>query len=162
MKRIDFDIETAKKIQNGEIEGRIETRDGHSVRVLCWDRKDEDDPIIALVKYNDKECLNTYGISGRYHKNKEYSSDLVLYVKEHKSPLLDRLKAERDDLIGKIDRLAKFLTDDEKTEEYDPEYIALMNVQQSIMISYSTVLLLRIQRVEKALQEKNADNKSEE
>ena len=48
-KTIPFDLETAKKIQAGEIEGKIITEHGDSVRVICWDRLDKTHPIIALV-----------------------------------------------------------------------------------------------------------------
>ena len=37
--RVPFDVEMAKKITNGEVEGRVVTRDGRSVRILCFDRK---------------------------------------------------------------------------------------------------------------------------
>ena len=36
--RYKFDISLAKKIQNKEIEGKIVTRDGRNVRILCFDR----------------------------------------------------------------------------------------------------------------------------
>lgn len=38
-KRVPFDLDTAKKIQAGEIEGRIVTDKGASVRILCYDLK---------------------------------------------------------------------------------------------------------------------------
>ena len=37
--RVPFDVEMAKKISDNDIEGRIETRDGRSVRIICWDAK---------------------------------------------------------------------------------------------------------------------------
>lgn len=47
--KVPFDVELAKKITNKEIEGRIVTRDGRSARIVCWDRKYDKYPIIALI-----------------------------------------------------------------------------------------------------------------
>lgn len=33
---VPFDIEKAKAIQNGELEGKIITHDGRSVRIVCF------------------------------------------------------------------------------------------------------------------------------
>jgi len=53
-KIIPFDLETAKKIQAGEIEGRIKTNDGENVRIVCWNRIDNyAGPIIALYTDNN-------------------------------------------------------------------------------------------------------------
>lgn len=52
--RVPFNVEMAKKIQAGEVDGKIVTRDGRNVRVVCWDRKDVDYPIIALIDNAEK------------------------------------------------------------------------------------------------------------
>lgn len=46
--RYKFDISLAKKIQNKEIEGKIVTRDGRNVRILCFDRNSID-CIVVLI-----------------------------------------------------------------------------------------------------------------
>lgn len=48
--KVPFDVELAKRIQSGECEGRIVTRDGENVRILCFDRKGTELPIVALVE----------------------------------------------------------------------------------------------------------------
>jgi len=48
-KRVPFDIELAKKIQAGEIEGRVRIGKYNDVRIICLDRKGKVDPIVALV-----------------------------------------------------------------------------------------------------------------
>lgn len=35
--KVPFEVELAKKITNGEVEGRIVTRGGRSARVVCYD-----------------------------------------------------------------------------------------------------------------------------
>lgn len=62
-KKIPLDIELAKKITNGEVKGRIVTRDGRQVRIICFD-KEGYYPIVALVK-------NPCGVENTYSYNKE-------------------------------------------------------------------------------------------
>lgn len=65
-KIIPFDLETAKKIQAGEIEGKIKSPYGIDVRIICWDKMCYGDeyPIVALVKGKIQEAIyevNVYG-----------------------------------------------------------------------------------------------------
>lgn len=46
---VPFDLAKAKAIQNGELEGKIVTRDGRNARIICWDRNNETYPIVVLV-----------------------------------------------------------------------------------------------------------------
>ena len=46
---IPFDVERAKRIQAGEEPGKIMTRNGHNVRVVCWGRAGSSFHIIALI-----------------------------------------------------------------------------------------------------------------
>lgn len=84
--KIPFEIELAKRIQNGEAKGRIVTRDGRSVRVICWDRKDKDYPIVCLVCNDSEENIENYTTQGAWDidiscKVKNY--DLMLEVPEY-------------------------------------------------------------------------------
>lgn len=69
-KRIPFNVELAKKIVNGEFEGRIVTMEGRKVRIVCWDKKPIDEramdlPIVALLQNDcEGEMLNTYTEEG--------------------------------------------------------------------------------------------------
>ena len=60
---IPFEVEKAKKIQAGELPGKIVTHDGKNARIVCWDRKTEQKyKIVSLsdtgkfefVSYNDE------------------------------------------------------------------------------------------------------------
>lgn len=42
----------------------IVTRDGNLVRIICTDRDDENDPIVALVRYEDGEAVMKYNENG--------------------------------------------------------------------------------------------------
>ena len=74
-KRIHFDLEIAKKIQTGEIKGRIVCINGKIPRILCFDKKVTDYPIVALIEdIHGKEfirCYDKYGIvwSETYQNN---------------------------------------------------------------------------------------------
>lgn len=65
MVKVPFEVELAKKITNGEIEGRVLTRNGESVRLLSFDRKDEYRPVIALVNNGAMEIVCALGIDGK-------------------------------------------------------------------------------------------------
>lgn len=53
-----FDVEAAK---NGAV---IETKEGYSVRILCYDRKGTDYPIIALLNLDGIELCSSYTFKG--------------------------------------------------------------------------------------------------
>jgi hypothetical protein len=81
--RISFDIEIAKKIINGKIKGKIITREGQDVRILCFDAKG-DNPIVALVKKaNNTEEVVTYPEDGCIFKQGVSTLDLKLEVPEY-------------------------------------------------------------------------------
>ena len=58
-KRVPFNLELAKKITNVEVKGHIVTRDGRQARIICFDRKENEDifdppkNIVALVTNKD-------------------------------------------------------------------------------------------------------------
>lgn len=62
-KRIPFDIELAKKIQAGEIEGRIVTDTEIPVKILCFDRKVPEYIIVGLVNGYSVFCYSKDGVS---------------------------------------------------------------------------------------------------
>lgn len=79
---IPFDVQRAKRISNGEEEGKIVTRDGRNVRIVCWDAK-SDDLIIALVEdKNGVECPYSYLNNGSYHIGERNDIDIMLSVPE--------------------------------------------------------------------------------
>lgn len=83
LKQIPFCLETAKKIQNGEEQGKIKTRNGYDVRVICWDKKCEHFPMVCLIKTNENlEYTGHYtekGTSIAFIKH-ELLSDLILEI----------------------------------------------------------------------------------
>ena len=67
-----FNVEAAK---NG---AKVETKDGKSVRILCYDRVDTAYPIIALIKsYNGENCF-FYDINGKLAHHEYNNEDLVI------------------------------------------------------------------------------------
>lgn len=80
-KRIPFDLELAKKITNKEIKGRIVTRKGEEVRIICLDAKTKY-PIICLIeKLCGEEVIVMYMDNGHAIDISKHSSfDLYIEV----------------------------------------------------------------------------------
>ena len=60
------------------------TRDGRPARIICWDRKNDIFPIMALIEYDDKELPYSYTINGKYRKEKDLddSFDLMMVTEK--------------------------------------------------------------------------------
>lgn len=68
-----FDLEAAK---NG---AKVVTRDGHAVRIICYDRKNEVYPIVAIVGENE-DSVFSYSSGGRYLGSNLTDHDLDLFM----------------------------------------------------------------------------------
>ena len=81
---IPFDLERAKRIQEGKEEGKIVTRNGYNARIVCWDMKNPKYPIMALYTEEEEEIDITTTLDGMiYRGNDENEFDLVLEVPEY-------------------------------------------------------------------------------
>lgn len=80
--RVPFDLEMAKRIQKNECEGKVVTRGGLRVRIVCFDMK-SDDRVVALVQDEFKESVYTYTPDGLLVLNGENKYDLMLEVPEY-------------------------------------------------------------------------------
>lgn len=80
--RVPFDIEMAKKITNGKVEGRVVTRDDGNARIICWDAEG-DQPIIALIQYHDKEYPHSFCLNGLLQDGDCLNGDLMLEIPEY-------------------------------------------------------------------------------
>lgn len=82
---VPFDVELAKKITNGEVEGRIVTRDERSSRVVCWDRKNSKLSIVALTSdKNGMENIMSFTKDGAYWENGGSDDrDLMIEIPEY-------------------------------------------------------------------------------
>lgn len=71
-----FDIEKAKA------GAKVVTRDGRNVRIICWDRVDTTEPIVALVECHRygkmSEQVFTYTARGEYFLLGEHDLDLFI------------------------------------------------------------------------------------
>ena len=78
---IPFDVELAKEIQAGTKPGKITTRDGRDVRIVCWDRKtDKPHHIVALLDTPKFELVTNHNETGESESYNEYN--LILQVPE--------------------------------------------------------------------------------
>lgn len=86
-KRVPFNLELAKKITNVEVKGHIVTRDGRQARIICFDRKENEDifdppkNIIALVENKDgSEGVFAFRNTGMILLTEETDHDLQIEV----------------------------------------------------------------------------------
>lgn len=80
--KVPFDVEMAKRISNGEVDGKIITRDGRNVRVVCWDARG-DLCILALLAGKSKDDVGAYPNDGRIFMEGESPADLMLEIPEY-------------------------------------------------------------------------------
>ena len=79
---IPFDLERAKRITNKSEDGKIVTRDGRNVRIVCFDVKNEDS-ILALVEDETGIEFPIFYVSeGLVFLKSKSSCDLMLSVPE--------------------------------------------------------------------------------
>lgn len=82
MVRVPFDVEMAKKITNGEVEGRIIDNDGNHYRLVCFDLADDKGKIIGLRKNNNyTETALTFNDNG--YCVQHTSRNLMLEIPEY-------------------------------------------------------------------------------
>lgn len=83
MIRVPFDVELAKKITGKSVEGRIVTRYGRNVRIICFDAHC-DDNIVALIEgENGVEFPKSYTSDGIVFLTGESECDLMLEIPEY-------------------------------------------------------------------------------
>lgn len=82
---VPFDVLKAKAIQNGELEGKIVTRDGRNARIICWDRNNETYPIVVLVPDEEDRIEDSlfFTENGTYYEEGETNDDLFLQIPEY-------------------------------------------------------------------------------
>lgn len=80
---VPFDLELSKRITNGEAEGRIITRVGNSVRILCFDVIGNKYKICALLHGGKSEEPEIFTEKGLLYDNKTDDLDLMLEIPEY-------------------------------------------------------------------------------
>lgn len=110
-KRIPFNLELAKAITKGEKEGRVVTRDGNPVRIICWDAKDKDFPIVGLIDVGKREISHIYKNNGSFsYDTREDCHDLFLEVPDEQEFKEGCVIVFRDD-CGDYLSILKSITD---------------------------------------------------
>lgn len=80
--RVPFDVELAKKITEKSVDGRIVTRDGRSVRLVCFDfrRNGESNYIIGIIDRGNEESTWIFDSKGQVNSSLESKIDLMLEI----------------------------------------------------------------------------------
>lgn len=98
-KIIPFDLETAKKIQEGLIAGAIKTIGGHDAKLL-YAGLDSDQPVVVIIRLEHSEIAVTVSTDGHFYRSKEQNVfDLVLEVPDIEPQFkpFDRVLAREND-----------------------------------------------------------------
>ena len=56
----------------------VQTRDGRKARIICFDMKGGEFPIVALVQTGGEEGVFHYTLEGNYYRTSTTQSDLVM------------------------------------------------------------------------------------
>lgn len=85
MIKVPFEVELAKKITNGEIDGRIITRSKAHVRLVCWDFKmsNKSNHILGIINRGKDETSRVFNFNGRVNNELESRDDLILEILEY-------------------------------------------------------------------------------
>lgn len=85
MIRVTFDVELAKKITNGDVEGRIVTRNGESVRIVCWNFKrfNHRNYILGIIDRGGEEVSWIFNLKGQVNSELESKNDLMIEIPEY-------------------------------------------------------------------------------
>lgn len=83
--RVSFCVELAKKITSSEVEGRIVTRDGRNVRILCFERNYYSYPIVALVSKYGIETVYSFTNDGKISHLAKSGCDLFIEIPRYKT-----------------------------------------------------------------------------
>lgn len=82
MKQVEFDIKLVKKIQSGEVKGKVLTRGGMKARFLGV-LNDDTYPLVFAITINGKELLKSHRKNGWFSTD-ESSYDIILEIEEPK------------------------------------------------------------------------------
>lgn len=83
MIRVPFEVELAKKITNGDAEGRIVTRDGRSARVICWDFSNIQNIVSAISQEDGVENVSSNFHDGTCCLSSKCDEDLFIEIPEY-------------------------------------------------------------------------------
>lgn len=81
--KVPFEVELAKKIANGEVDGRIVTRDGRSARVICWDFSNIQNIVSAISQEDGVENLSSNFHDGTCSISSRCDEDLFIEIPEY-------------------------------------------------------------------------------
>ena len=125
---VPFDLEKAKAIQNGELEGKIVTRDGRNARIICWDKKSEDYTLVALIECGSHEDYSVYNIRGMFYNNGEdHIYDLFLQLPEYLTFKDGDVLSSGDDVF-----IFKKIVSNNRIEFYTCNYMSYMLFDEGI------------------------------
>ena len=120
--RIPFEISKRPQIESGEY--KVETRDGRSVRIICWDKKNVNYPIAALVTKDDHEYFYDYTRKGELHVSEEGIYDLFIVTPE---PEMSEFEKRLQEVL--FEHATTNSSAEEKAHQYSAELLSFAKQQ---------------------------------
>lgn len=80
---VPFDVEMAKKITNGKVDGKIVTRDERNARIICFDAHCDDNIVALIEDEKGVEYIRSYVSDGMTFLTGECDCDLMLEIPEY-------------------------------------------------------------------------------
>lgn len=116
----EFDLEAAKAGKP------VCTRDGRKVRILCYDLKGAEYPIVALVEAHDylDESISTYDRNGRFDHDRENKNDLMM-LPQKKEGWVNLCKNNSGDTLA----VGVFPNREEAVSNCPPSYLCTIKIE---------------------------------
>ena len=121
-KKIPFNVKFRPQIESGEY--KVETRDGRSARIICWDKKNVNYPIAALVTKDDHEYFYDYTRKGELHVSEEGIYDLFIVTPE---PEMSEFEKRLQEVL--FEHATTNSSAEEKAHQYSSELLSLAKQQ---------------------------------
>ena len=136
---IPFDLERAKRIQEGKEEGKITTRDGSSVRIVCWDVKGPTYCLIALITLLPANCeiCKYYNKYGYYNAEDGEGYELDNHALVLRIPKYTQYKD--GDILVEKDGECPFIFKEYNSEDYGYYYYAGINNGNELTFSLGNI-----------------------
>lgn len=136
---VPFDLEMAKKITSGGVDGRIVTRYGNRARIVCWDKKsDSIYNVVALIDVGIMEKILTYTINGSEVAGENRNNDLMIEIPEYRTFKDGDIIKQSNDAYTWLSIIKNINIGANKSTYNTDDYVSLLITDEDSMPSFNT------------------------
>lgn len=137
--KVPFDLEMAKKITSGGVDGRIVTRDGNRARIVCWNKKsDSIYNVVALIDVGIMEKILTYTINGSVVAGENRDNDLMIEIPEYRTFKDGDIIKQSNDAYTWLSIIKNINIGADKSTYNTDDYVSLLITDKDSMPSFNT------------------------